>query len=327
MRNSLFFLALLALIVCAMPVQADKGDAFPPDLSYGGPREVTASACPSGRVMGWTGERVACVNPSYGISTGCAAGQFLAKITKGVAKCIWPVDAVCPDKQVLKELQNGNFACVGAGAGGDLDIDCVTEGTALHKMADGIETCIKVTDNSTITAECTKEGEVLRGINRGSPVCVSVGGGGGGGSETWNADCGAGRAMRRASFGCSGGVCGVETDGLLGDVYCDPDFDHMYGKDWTHMEYWKYLGGFRQSKKVYSGVIYELGLFTDGIPFSNDLVWYGAGGVALGSRRDPACSSSGKTAVCPVGMVMHSVAVCKGGSNVGNVAVRCNGYK
>ncbi len=325
MRNSLFFLALLALIVCAVPVKADSGDAFPPDVSYSGAREVAATACPSGRVLGWTGKRVVCVNPSYGVSTGCKTGQFLAKITRGVAECIWPVDAVCGDKQVLKELQNGSFACVGAGKGGELDIDCVTEGTALHKMADGVETCIKVTDNSSLTAECTEEGKVLRGINKGSPVCTSVGSG----SPpvgAWTADCGPGRAMRRVLFGGSDGVVGIRSDGLLGDNYCDPDRDIWNQKEWTHLEYWKYVHGFSGLKKVLTGVLYERSSGSTGIPLRSwtATFWYGAGGVRLGTGSyNVGCRSSGKAAACPVGTVMIAACVCP--SN-GHLAVRCMGY-
>jgi hypothetical protein len=73
--------ALICFCVLAPPVEA--GQLFPPANIGSNPN----IACPNSEVLAWTGETVACVNPTPGVSVSCTAGQVLMGISNGLPVC------------------------------------------------------------------------------------------------------------------------------------------------------------------------------------------------------------------------------------------------
>jgi hypothetical protein len=62
---------------------AQAGQLFPPANIGTNPN----IPCQSNQVLGWTGESVACINPTPGVSVSCPAGQLLTGIVNGAAQC------------------------------------------------------------------------------------------------------------------------------------------------------------------------------------------------------------------------------------------------
>ncbi|HBM90425.1 MAG TPA: hypothetical protein DD400_00890 [Rhodospirillaceae bacterium] len=172
MRNLLFFLALLALLVGPMPVHADKGDLIPPDNKYSKKIPLnTKVGCPNGKVLGWTGGSVACIDPTLGVSTGeCPSGQVMTKIVGKTPTCKYPVNAVCKEGQAIRILGPNSLTCIDVGGTTEMNIDCRTAGYALRAVGiNGNVTCIDV---SSLTAMCPV-GYFLTGIRNGEPNCLA----------------------------------------------------------------------------------------------------------------------------------------------------------
>lgn len=76
-------LSLVFLLAISLSVPAHAAGAlFPPEgLSSSQP-------CPSGQVLGWTGNSVACTDPTPGVTVSCGAGQTLTGISNGAPICV-----------------------------------------------------------------------------------------------------------------------------------------------------------------------------------------------------------------------------------------------
>ncbi len=168
MRNLLFFLAFLALLVGTAPVHAKTGgEVIPP--YQGTDFTIGTAGCSGGKVLGWTGTSVACINPTPGVSTGaCPTGQVMTKISGQTPTCKYPVNAVCEEGQAIQILGPNSLKCIDVGGTTEMDIDCRTAGYALRAVGvNGAVTCIDV---SSLTAMCP-EGSILTGIRNGQPIC------------------------------------------------------------------------------------------------------------------------------------------------------------
>ena len=94
--------ALLA--VCTVAASAQAGQLFPPANIGSNPN----IACPNGQVLAWTGEAVACTNPTPGVTVSCPAGQVLAGINSGQAACV-TVPACSANQQL--NFNGTQFVC------------------------------------------------------------------------------------------------------------------------------------------------------------------------------------------------------------------------
>ncbi len=141
------FYASAALVAClgfAPLAPAQAGNLFPPD-NIGANPNVT---CPSGQVLGWTGNSVACTNPTPGVTTtACPTGQQMVQISGGTPVCANPTPGVtvsCPSGSILVGITNGAANCLPSPA-----------------IAD------------TVTVSCPS-GDVLTGITNGAANCVAL---------------------------------------------------------------------------------------------------------------------------------------------------------
>ena len=123
---------------------AQAGQLFPPS-NIGANPNVT---CPSGQVLGWTGDAVACTNPTPGVTTtACPTGQQMVQISGGTPVCANPTPGVtvsCPSGSILVGITNGAANCLPSPA-----------------IAD------------TVTVSCPS-GDVLTGITNGAANCVAL---------------------------------------------------------------------------------------------------------------------------------------------------------
>jgi hypothetical protein len=103
--------ALLFGVPAFVPfTSAQAGQLFPPANIGSNPN----IACPSNQVLAWTGQSVACVNPTPGVSVSCPAKQMLVGIASGSPVCINPTQDVsvsCASGQALTGIVNGVAQC------------------------------------------------------------------------------------------------------------------------------------------------------------------------------------------------------------------------
>ena len=76
--------ALVSLFAFAPFASTQAGQLFPP-ANIGKNPNVT---CPNGQLLGWTGDAVACADPTPGVTVSCPSGDVLTGITNGVADCV-----------------------------------------------------------------------------------------------------------------------------------------------------------------------------------------------------------------------------------------------
>ena len=125
---------------------AHAGQLFPPSGASGG------VPCSGGKVLGWTGSGVKCIDPSPGVSTdSCPAGQVVSKVTKGKVECIVPpLTTGCGGNSAIQRLTNGQASCI------SIESEGIGGGTS-----------------TPLSISCPS-GKFLKGISNGNPICEAV---------------------------------------------------------------------------------------------------------------------------------------------------------
>jgi hypothetical protein len=140
MSLNLRFCVIAALIyLCVLAVPAQAGQLFPP-ANIGSNPNVS---CPNGQVLTWTGETVACTNPTPGVSVSCIAGQVLMGISNGTPVCT--TVPVCQANQLLN-FNGTSFTCTvggeASGITGWVSIGGCADGSPnIYNWSNGLNTC------------------------------------------------------------------------------------------------------------------------------------------------------------------------------------------
>ncbi|HBM90427.1 MAG TPA: hypothetical protein DD400_00900 [Rhodospirillaceae bacterium] len=317
MRYSFFFLSLLALLVCAMPVHAVSSDnkIIPPDKSYPSnkPTKAADGGCDDGKVLGWTGKRVACLDPSKGIAIGeCDKGTVMSGIINGTMTCVNPTPRIiCGEGKAIKKIKEGEFECIDVDEGtpGIVALDCGS-GRVLHKAIDGKLTCIST---SSLTAQCSRD-LVLKGIVDGVPDCVAGPSSGNSGQPTVN--CPKGTIVQ--SFDSEGNQVCIEP-AIVGNATC-PSGQSLLS---------------HTNRSNSQGEITDCILW-DAQPTGAVLGWYGKGSsytyayqkIGDANMINPGCSaSSGGLPTCPSGSIGVGVDFCIANGVATKAAILCKAYK
>ncbi len=301
MRHSFFFLSLLALLVCSMPSQAaTAGKLFPPEATS------TKNGCPKDKVLGWTGDRVACLDPSEGIAIGeCTGGTVMTGIVNGEPVCVDATPSIiCGEGKAIKKIHEGTFECIDVeeGTPGIVALDCGS-GRVLHKAIDGKLTCIST---SSLTAVCSGD-LVLKGIVDGVPDCVA--GPSSGSSEQPTVFCPKGTIVE--SFDSDGNQVCIQP-AIVGDLAC-PSGQSLL----RHVNYNSWQGEITDCK------------LWDAQPKGAILGWYGRSARYIGAvgTATPGCKTVGSLAECLGDGIVVGIDFCYKNGVTKSVAVLCKAYK
>lgn len=170
-------LLLLACLMLLATPSAWAGQLFPPeDLT-----EVNRpnDSCPDGRVLGWTGQAVRCINPTDGVTTNkCPAGQFPTGVTGGRVVCSATLTGItfsCGENHMLTGFDNGHPICAAVPASnngnGNSSFRC-PPGQIISGFHNNSPLCTAQAA-STSNVSCPA-GQVLTGITNGTPVCKNT---------------------------------------------------------------------------------------------------------------------------------------------------------
>src|SRR5208337_2968880 len=84
--KSCFPVAVL-FCLCTIAASAQAGQLFPPSNIGTNPNVV----CPNSEVLAWTGEAVACVDPTPGVNVSCPTGTALNAINRALPPTCVPI--------------------------------------------------------------------------------------------------------------------------------------------------------------------------------------------------------------------------------------------